>query len=182
MMITKMHEFNVWEAGGLEAFQEAVRQPWLDKIMTFYTSLNDGGKLAIIVCALLLLIPKSRKTGVCASVSLVINAVVVNIYMKPMFARPRPYSVNQFIELLAGRQGDLSFPSGHTSSMFAVAGAILACMNKKLGAIALLLAGIMGFSRIYVGVHYFTDVIGGALVGLGCSYLSVALLKQIKKD
>lgn len=177
-MRIEWQEFNAFEAELLESFQKLVREPWLDEVMTLYTGLDDAGKLAIITCVALLILREDKRIGACASVALVIETLLVNMIFKPLVKRPRPYIINEAIDVLVHRQEDYAFPSGHTGSCFAVAGVMLLCMPKKYGIPAFLLAMLMGFSRMYVGVHYFTDVLGGAGIGMGCALIAKKLFKR----
>lgn len=170
--------YNVLEAELLEGFQNLVREPWLDEVMTLYTGLNDAGKLAIVTCVALLILRKDKRIGACASVALVLETLLVNLIFKPLVRRPRPYVINEAIDVLAHWQRDYAFPSGHTGSCFAVAGVMLLCMPKRYGIPAFLLAVLMGYSRMYVGVHYFTDVIGGAGIGMVCAVIAKKLFMR----
>ena len=98
--------------------------------------------------------------------------------MKPLFARVRPNDVNTAIELLIARPGDYSFPSGHTLSSFAAA-TVIFIANKRLGSLALLLAAAIGFSRMYLYVHYLSDVLVGAAIGVAIGVLAYYGVKRI---
>ncbi len=177
-MLIDWQEFNILEAEMLKDFQRWIRQPWLDKIMVVYTGLNDAGRISILTCVSLLVLRKYRKVGLCASFALAFETLIINMILKPLVARPRPYIISEAIDVLVHHQGDFAFPSGHTGSAFAVAGVMLLCMPKKYGIPAFLFALLMGVSRMYVGVHYFTDVLAGAGIGLGCAAFVVKFLKD----
>ncbi len=184
-----------WEEQFLLFLQEHVRSAWLDKVMNMITRLGDAGLLAVCTCLVLLCIPSLRWIGKLTTLSLVLNALAVNVLLKNLVGRVRPYIAIEGLTPIARLPSDASFPSGHASASFAVAGVLFwlaflypakdreACKNpvsvpKSAGILAVMLAGLIGFSRLYVGVHYPTDVLAGAAVGLGISYLVVFIKKK----
>lgn len=148
--------------------RETFGHPALDKIMIFISSLANKGMLWIgIGIVLLLLGMKGRKwseRGLLVLLSLALNAIICNVWLKPMVARTRPYDLLGY-EILVRRLGDYSFPSGHTSASFAAATAIYA-IDRRWGTAAYILAVLIGFSRLYLGVHFPTDVLAGAVIGI----------------
>ena len=148
--------------------RETFGNPVLDHIMIFISSLANKGMLWIgIGVVLLLLGVKGRKwseRGLLVLLSLTFNAVVCNLWLKPMVARTRPYDLLGY-EILVRRLGDYSFPSGHTSASFAAATALYA-IDRRWGTAAYILAVLIGFSRLYLGVHFPTDVLAGAVIGI----------------
>ena len=88
-----------------------------------------------------------------------------NLLLKNLVARTRPYEVIDGLQLLVSRAVDLSFPSGHAASSFAAAVVMAKLLPKRYGIAALILAGLIAFSRLYVGIHYPTDVLFGAVSG-----------------
>ncbi len=148
----------------LDFIQEHMRSPLLDKIMPFVTVFGDGGIFWIIVTLILLAIPKTRKLGIAAAVSLAVEALCCNVIIKPLVARVRPYDVRE-VALLVKAPTDYSFPSGHTGASFAVATALCFGRSAKLGIPAVVLAFIIAFSRLYLYVHYPTDVLAGMVIG-----------------
>lgn len=149
----------------LDFIQSNLRCGIMDSIMTFITGLGDGGKIWIACTILLLLIPKTRKAGLAMGIALALEIVCCNVILKPFVARIRPCDVNTAVQLLIERPLDYSFPSGHTASSFAAASALY-FGRKKLWIPAAVLAGLIGFSRLYLYVHYPTDVLAGALLGI----------------
>lgn len=143
--------------------------PFLDAVMTFITHLGDGGVIWIITAVILIFTKKYRKCGIAMGVGLLGSLVFVDWIIKPVIARPRPFNFEGWPAAfnfpgLISEPSSWSFPSGHSSSSFAAATALFAT-NKKLGIPALILAFLVAFSRIYVHVHYPTDVIAGILFG-----------------
>lgn len=155
--------------------QEYIRQDWMDAFWKGITMLGDSGWFWI-VCSLLLLIPKqTRQTGVTALLALLIGALITNLTLKNVVARIRPYEVIEGLNLLIEKQKDFSFPSGHTCASFAAAFVYWKKMPGKYGVPFLLLAGLIAFSRLYVGVHYPTDVFAGLAIGIFSACAALAL-------
>lgn len=146
--------------------QEYIRVPFLTTFFTNYTHLGDHGIIWIVLGLLLLVPKKTRKAGVLVLASLLGSLLVNNIWLKNLVARTRPYEVLDELKLLIEAQRDYSFPSGHTGSSFAAAMAMYLTLPKKYGILALVGATLMGLSRLYVGVHYPTDVLAGMLTGI----------------
>lgn len=161
--------------------QEHLRFDFLTPILKFLTMLGDHGMLWIGVALLLVFIKRTRPIGATASASLAINALLVNVFLKNIVARTRPYEVIDGLTRLVGEQSDFSFPSGHTSSAFSVAVVMFMLMPKKYGVPALIVATLIAYSRLYVGVHYPSDVIGGLIIGILASVICVAIYKKIEK-
>ncbi len=160
-----------WEAGVLLWIQHNLRNPVTDPILSFFTHLGDGGALFILLTLALLLFPKTRKVGLATALALLCSLLFTNVILKNIFQRLRPWVDFPAILPLV-REGDPnSFPSGHTSAAFAFAfalvrawpGELLRSRAVKMGAV--LLAAAMALSRLYVGVHYPTDVLAGFIVG-----------------
>lgn len=160
------------DAGILLAIQENLRHPLWTPWVVMITSLNNGGFLSILACALMLAFRRTRRVGVVASMSLAASAAVVNLAIKPLVARIRPYEAIEGLELLVHPQADFSFPSGHTSAAFAVAVVMLRLLPRRYGVPALILAALIALSRLYVGVHYPTDVLAGIVIGSAVALVS----------
>ena len=154
----------------LDWFQ-TLHTPFLDKIMVFITRLGDAGIIWIVLSIVLLLIPKTRKSGAVMVVALVVDVLLCNIVLKNLVARTRPYDVNTGVHLLVAKLHDYSFPSGHTAASFASVTALYLAGEKKLWKFALVLACLIAISRLYLYVHYPTDVLGGILFGVISGYL-----------
>ena len=164
---------------------QTLHTPFLDKIMVFITRLGDAGIIWIVLSIVLLLIPKTRKSGAVMVVALVVDVLLCNIVLKNLVARTRPYDVNTGVHLLVAKLHDYSFPSGHTAASFASVTALYLAGEKKLWKFALVLACLIAISRLYLYVHYPTDVLGGVLVGIAAGYGGyrvVKALEQYKKE
>jgi len=161
--------------------QDNVRAEWMNGFWRFVTSLGDGGMLWIAAGIVMLLFKKTRIAGGAGLLSMALNYLVTNITIKNLVARPRPYTVWTDLSILIEQPGEFSFPSGHTSSSFAFAFAVYLLLPKKYGIPALILASLIALSRLYVGVHYPTDILGGLAVGICCSLLIVHGIPWVKE-
>ncbi len=173
-----MEAFTIWEHEILLFIQEHIRAPWLDGIMKAITFLGNGGWFFILLGVLLLLFKKTRKYGFLVLIALAVDFVILNLGLKNLVHRTRPYDQFQDLILLVAKPGDYSFPSGHSGAAFAAACALcfsLPSGKRVWGYLLLALAFLVAFSRLYVGVHFPTDVLGGMAVGT-LSALAVALV------
>ena len=116
------------------------------------------------------------------SCSLAVTFLINNIILKNIIARTRPYEVVEGLNRIIGAQSDFSFPSGHSGASFAVAVVMFMEMPKKYGVPALIVATLIAFSRLYVGVHYPFDVIAGVLTGTIYAVITVAIYRKFFKD
>lgn len=146
--------------------QENLRVEFLNGFWRAITFLGDGGWFWIALGLGLLCWKKTRPAGACVLLALVIGALITNVCVKNLVCRVRPYDASDRIRLLIAPQVDFSFPSGHTCASFAGAWACRKRLARRYGILALILASLIAFSRLYVGVHYPTDVLGGLVIGL----------------
>ena len=175
-----LNEFIVNIDVAIYQFVDSIMNPVLDVIFTFITHLGDTPGIIWFILGICLLIPKkTRKLGVLLFAGLAFSSIINNLVLKELIGRPRPYNLDPQVWLDAGytyewpnlikKSSSPSFPSGHTSTSIGAAFALLlGCKKKELGIgiPAFILSLLVGFSRIYVHVHYPTDVIVGALIGL----------------
>ncbi len=155
-----------------------IRNSVLDVIVPFYTNLGDDGIIWIALGLVLLFPKKTRKCGIMVLAALLVMLVVNNIILKNIIARPRPCATYPELVELVKIPTSYSFPSGHTVSAMAVAFTVFS-QNKKYGAITIIFALLMGLSRLYVGVHFPTDVFGGILVGAAIAYFVYIAEKKL---
>ena len=106
------------------------------------------------------------------AVALIVDLIICNVILKPIVARIRPYSINQTVQLLVTPLKDYSFPSGHTAASFASVSALYFAGRKRMAAGALIVSVLIAFSRMYLYVHYPTDVLGGLIIGLLCGWIA----------
>ena len=154
---------------------------FLDFIMPLISAFSKYGIFWIALAVILLCFRKSRRTGVTMLLSLALGLVICNFILKPWTARIRPYVDDPTIKLLIEAETGYSFPSGHTIAGFEGAFSIF-LNNKKWGVPALILAVLIGFSRLYLQMHYFTDVIAAVILGIALAlaayYLGGIILKK----
>lgn len=159
-----------------------LRCSFLDAIMPAITRLGDAGIFWILLSAVLLFFPKYRRTGLGMVFAMLLGLVVCNVTMKPLLARIRPYDYQQArfgntVTLLIPAPQDYSFPSGHTLASFEAA-TVLMRGSKKLGIPALCLACLIAFSRLYLYVHYPTDVLFSLVLGVCFGVLGSRLAQK----
>ncbi len=143
--------------------QETMNSPFMDTLWVFITHLGDKGIIWIALCLFLLINKKTRTYGCLMVLALAISTILINNGIKPVAMRSRPCWVNE-VTLLIPNPSDYSFPSGHTQAGM-VCSYILYQVSKKAGLVSYLMAILIGFSRLYLFVHYPSDVLVGALIG-----------------
>ncbi|MEF9916730.1 MAG: phosphatase PAP2 family protein [Lachnospiraceae bacterium] len=161
--------------------QDYIRIDGMNGVWKIITSLANSGWFWIALSTVLLVPKKTRAAGFLALLSLGIGFLITNVWLKNMVARPRPYVEIDALTILIRAPHDFSFPSGHTCSSFAAAGVYYKMLPKKFGVAALVLAGLIGFSRLYLGVHYPTDVLGGLMIGLASSFFMCWMYRKCTK-
>ncbi len=198
-----------WEFQFLNWVQENLRNEFLDKIVPIITKLGDGGVFWIILTLLLFIPKRTRKYAHVSALALIFCVIGGNLILKNVLARPRPFWLENgnplamigiqgnpleriyvrnseiivpegrtLLQLLIKAPTDFAFPSGHTQASFAAATSI--CMwKKKFGIPALILATLIAFSRMYLYVHYPTDILGGILFGVGYALLGLAICNKL---
>lgn len=154
--------------------------PFMDRVMVFFTTLGNAGALWIIISIAMLFTRKYRKTGIMMALGLILCLITGNIILKPSVARLRPFQVKTGIELLIKAPHDFSFPSGHTFSSF-VSAAIIFLNHKKIGVWAIGVAFLIAFSRLYLYVHFPSDVFVGAALGILFAFLSKRIVNYFVK-
>ena len=145
--------------------QEHLRSDMATPVMEFITHLGDTAFIWIGMAAVFFVLRKTRRTGVETATALLFSLLANNVILKNLVARVRPYEVVEGLTLLIEKQPDWSFPSGHAASSFAAA-TVIWLNHRRCGWLALVLAALIAFSRLYVGVHYPSDVVFGALDGI----------------
>ena len=154
------------------------RNPVMNAISIFFDYAGAHGEIWIAFTLLLLLFRRTRKAGFAMAVALVLYMAAGHFFLKPLFARPRPCDVNTAITILVKRPHGHSFPSGHTASAFAAAFALW-LQNRKLGVPALVLAAFIAFTRLYLYVHFPTDVLGGLVLGIALGFFASWLVDRL---
>ncbi len=161
----------------LKAINGFLKCDFTDAVMLFFSAINDSGILWIAVALVLICLKNHRKTGIIVAVGLLLGLFFGNLIVKNLVVRPRPCWIDQSVQLLIENPKDYSFPSGHTLSSF-IAAFVLLDRDKRLGIPAICVAAVIAFSRMYLFVHFPTDILGGiALAALIFVGMKIVLKK-----
>lgn len=159
----------------------------LSPLMNFISLLGKGGIFLILLSLALVLFYRTRRFGTAMIIGLALGAIFVNLFLKVVIARPRPYAdVEGFyypLWVMMGQhiESDMSFPSGHTNAAFAAMVPLFILGNKKVSWLAIVFGILMGISRIYLVVHYPTDVLGGLITGTIAGIVGTLIAINIPK-
>ena len=159
----------------LEWIQANLQSEFMDSFMPFITLFGEDGIFWIAWSILLILFPKTRKIGLGMGFAMIFGLLLCNVTLKPLIQRPRPYDFQlaeygKAVNLLIEGLHDFSFPSGHTIASFEAA-TVLLKNSKKMGIPAMILAVLVSFSRLYLYVHYPTDVLVSVVLGICLAFL-----------
>ena len=161
---------------------EHLRCGLLNPVVEFYTRLGNTGLLFIGLALLMLCFKRTRRAGASALCAMLIGLVVVNFTIKPLVSRPRPWLVIENFASLVEEHDPNSFPSGHTCAAFAAAMVWVRTLPQKRDrVIAAVMAVLMGLSRLYVGVHYPSDVLAGAVIGALCAWVIWKVYQSVEE-
>jgi len=179
-----MTELMNFELMLLDKIQEIMGTPSFDKIWLFFTHIGDYGLIWIAITLCLFIYPKTRKVGIMCSLALIFGLIVTNGLLKNIVARARPYNYKDIL-LLIDKPHDYSFPSGHTTASFAVAFVLLK-ERLKLNQVniyipVLIIAILVAFSRMYLYVHFPTDILAAVAIAYFCSIASRCIFNRLKK-
>lgn len=161
----------------LDLIQQNLRCGFLDAVMPYVTFCGNMGIIWFAAALVLSVYPKYRRCSITMLVGLVNGVVIGNLLLKNIVRRDRPCWINENADMLIRIPKDYSFPSGHTMCCFAAA-AVLCYYDKRLGIPAFLVAGLIAFSRMYLYVHFPTDILGGVIVGLGAAAVTVYIMEK----
>lgn len=164
--------------------QENLRADWLSPVMLTITKLGSLGFIWILCSLALLCFKKTRWAGAAGILALVFSLMLNNVLLKHLFSRTRPYEVVEGLILMTKKATDFSFPSGHAGSSFAAATAIFLMLKgiaNRARWVPVVFAFLMAFSRLYIGIHYPSDVICGALTGTLCGWAAFLLINKGRK-
>lgn len=153
-----------------------LRAQWLDPIMVWFTKAGTKGMLWLGLSAGLFIdgSPHARYVALMSVAALLLSEGVTNGLLKPLVRRERPFAHPGLAALLVNAPGPHSWPSAHASSSFAAAG-VLAFAYPLWAVAFLLVALLVAYSRVYVGVHYPLDVVAGLVLGLAAAMAIIAL-------
>lgn len=175
----------------LDWIQANLQSGFMDTIMPIITMLGDGGIFWIVCSVLFMCFPKTRRMGMAMGIAMAMGLLICNMILKPWVGRMRPYDYQIDIlgktwndllvggKLLVDLPHDYSFPSGHTIACFEASVAIM-LSNKKLGIPALIIAVLVAFSRMYLYVHYPTDVIVSVFLGSLFAVIGHMIAQRVK--
>ena len=168
-----------WEFDLLYWFQ-SLHNPILDKIVVVITSLGNAGIFWILLTLVMLIVCKDKKVAWTSALALLFSLLVINIFLKNTVMRARPCWIDDTIPLLVKNPKDYSFPSGHSSASFASAVYIVQYAKyRKQGIAAVILAALIAVSRMYVFVHFPTDVFVGTILGIIEAILAGIIIRFI---
>ena len=163
----------------LDSIHENLTNSFLDVIMPYITAIADKGILYIILAIVLIFIKRTRRYGIMLGTALLLGLIFGNLILKNVIARPRPFSLTG-TELLIPAPEDFSFPSGHTMASFETA-TVLFYANRRAGTAMIILASIVAYSRLYLYVHYPTDVLCGCVLGILFGSTAILMYNLIEK-
>lgn len=188
-------DFSIFDSFDMSVFTffgEQIQNATMNIVAEFITFF--GGSEFVMPMAVLGLVlsffKKTRKFGMSVLFAVLVGTLLTNLVMKPLFARPRPYVYYADNPLFmswyefagAHIESDKSFPSGHTTAAFEIGVALFLVLNKKYSWIFPVFSALVGLSRIYLMVHYVTDVLGGVLVGTFAGIAGYFIMKAIMKN
>ncbi len=168
----------------LDWIQANLQSGFMDVFMPIITLFGEAGIFWIAWAVLLLFFPKTRKIGIGMGIALALGLLICNATLKPLVQRPRPYDFVEansgvIINLLIEKQDDFSFPSGHTMASFEAA-TVLLLNDKRMGIPAMILAVLVSFSRLYLYIHYPTDVIFSVFAGILFAFIGNAIAQKLR--
>jgi undecaprenyl-diphosphatase len=166
--------FKAIDNKGLKYISEKCQNRTFDKMMPIITMMGNLGVIWFVISSLMFLKVEYRIIGIGVILAVALTTIIGEGIIKHIVKRKRPFYGDSDKELLISRPITYSFPSGHTASSFAVAAVFIETDNAASLEI-ILLASLIAFSRIYLGVHYPSDVIGGGIIGFLCGLLTVML-------
>ena len=188
-------DFSIFDSFDMSVFTffgEQIQNATMNIVAEFITFF--GGSEFVMPMAVLGLVlsffKKTRKFGMAVLFAVLVGTLLTNLVMKPLFARPRPYVYYADNPLFmswyefagAHIESDKSFPSGHTTAAFEIGVALFLVLNKKYSWIFPVFSALVGLSRIYLMVHYVTDVLGGVLVGTFAGIMGYVIMTAIMKN
>lgn len=159
---------------------QAMHTAWLTPLMILVSTLGNAGLIWILTGIVMLIPKKTRQCGITMLIAMAFSFLLGNIILKNLIARARPFMLDETVKLLIPQPGEFSFPSGHTLNSFTAATVIFLHFRKP-GIGALIFAGLIAFSRMYLFVHFPTDIIGGLILGVLDGVLITFLVRKIAK-
>ena len=205
-----MDTFTQLDGNLLIGIQHTLNADWLTPIMKAITLLGEGGYVIIAACIIMLLFRRTRRLGIICTLSLALTFICCNMILKPVFDRARPFETFAEVTQLLPHPGDASFPSGHSANTMGFAWAMflatspvkigsrrsyedVPCLGWKgdgadprvmhrIGITAVILSVLVGISRLYLGMHYPSDVICGLLIGMMIAMIVHIVIKKTEES
>lgn len=172
-----------FDFGILDWIQGNLRCAFLDRFFPAFTFLGEKGWFFILTAVILLCIPKTRKWGACLVVSLLLGLIFGNGLIKNMVGRTRPYDQVENFVLLVKKLSDYSFPSGHTLAAFEFLTVVcLSPVKRRVKVVAVLFGVMMAFSRLYLYVHFPTDILCAVGLGILFGVMGVRIVDMILEE
>ena len=165
----------------LDWIQENMRSELMDSLMVAISFLGNAGWIWIVIAVIMLAWKSHRACGTRMAIGLISSLLIGNLFLKHVVARPRPCWINDAVQLLVTSPNDYSFPSGHTLASF-ISATILFQYNRGWGTVAYILAIIIAFSRLYLYVHFPTDVLVGAILGIAIGIIVYKAVDNIEPN
>ncbi len=162
----------------LEIIRTYFFSSFMDSIMVLITKLGDRGLIWIIISIILLLSKKYKKIGITMIIALLLTSIIGEGLIKNIIQRPRVFNSIDDIKLIIKAPSSYSFPSGHTASSFAAA-MVLGYYIKKYKYLFYFSAFLVAFSRLYLWVHYPSDIVGGIVFGIICGFVAIKIINDI---
>lgn len=175
-----MENFQTWDLAVLDWIAQHVQSDLMDQIMPLISWMGNRGMIWILLALILLCLPKERSHGLQILLSLGFSGIFCNLLLKNLVGRVRPFELVSGIQLLIQAPHDYSFPSGHTSAAFAAA-TVMFLNRSNLKYYLLGFAILMGLSRLYLYVHFCSDILGGVVTGIAAGFLAVKCYQLIAK-
>ncbi len=165
----------------LDFIADKIACPFFDKVMPIISMFGDHGIFWMALTVILLIPKKTRKLGLSMAIALALGFICGNLIIKNVVARVRPYEYRPEFNLLVNKLKDFSFPSGHSLASFEAATCIF-IRYKKWGIAALTLAVLIAFSRLYLFVHFPSDVLAGTVLGIVFAIIGSMIVDRIYKS
>ena len=188
-------DFSIFDSFDMSVFTffgEYIHSAFMNVVAEFITFFGGGAFVTPMASVGALLIPfkKTRKFGMAVLFAVLVGTICTNLIMKPLFDRPRPYiyyADNPIFmawhEFAGGHiESEKSFPSGHTTAAFEIGVALFLVLNKKYSWVFPVFSALVGLSRIYLMVHYVTDVLGGVLIGTFAGIMGYVIMTALMKN
>ena len=203
-----MDQFTQFDGNLLIGIQQALNADWLTPVMKFFSLLAEDGIFLILVCLVMMIFRRTRRAGIICTLALAFTFVCCNLILKPLVDRDRPWEVFNMVNVMLPVLGDGSFPSGHSANSMATAWALfmtsrpvrtdkgrsydeVRCLGwdgegvspkvtHRISVIAVAVAVLVGVSRIYLGMHYPSDVACGLLLGMLTATVTYKVILRVE--